>query len=322
MTEDRVLTLLRESRDGYVSGQDISKKLKVTRASVWKDMQRLRKTGYGISAVPRKGYRLVSVPDKLFSDEIGLGLKTKIVGRQILSYDDLDSTNDAAMRLGEQGVKEGTCVFAEYQKKGRGRLGRTWAAPKGKNVLFSVLLRPLLPASEISKITLAAAVSVAKAVKKHTGKVPGIKWPNDVLFEEAKVCGILTEMSGEADRVNFVVLGIGVNVNADPSQLPPGSISLKKIAAREISRVDFARDLLKELDDDYARLKEGRFAELAEEWEGFSATSGRRVTATLSGRKIQGQATGIDKDGALWIRTDSGLQERITAGDIQHLRPA
>lgn len=255
-------------------------------------------------------------------DELSLNLKTKIVGRQILSYDELDSTNDVAMRLGEQGVKEGTCVFAEYQKKGRGRLGRSWAAPKGKSLLFSVLLRPLLPASEISKITLGAAVSVVKAVKKHTGKTLGIKWPNDILFEEAKVCGILTEMSGEADRVKFVVVGIGVNVNAESLELPPGSISLNKIAGREVSRVDFARDLLRELDDDYARLKDGKFAELAEDWEVFSATSGRRVTATLSGRKIQGQATGIDKDGALWIRTDSGLQERITAGDVQHLRPS
>jgi BirA family biotin operon repressor/biotin-[acetyl-CoA-carboxylase] ligase len=139
---------------------------------------------------------------------------------------------------------------------------------------------------------------------------------------DKKVCGILTEMSAESDRVHFVVLGIGINVNSASKELPPGSISLKEIAGREISRLDLARRLLKEIESDYSRLKKGRFTELAEEWERFSATTGRAVTATLLDRKVHGEATGIDRDGALWIRKENGLQERILSGDIQHMRRA
>ena len=258
--------------------------------------------------------------DKLFPDEIARGLGTRRIGRQILSYEEINSTNDAVFRLGEQGMAEGLCVFAEHQKKGRGRMGRSWASPKGKGVLVSILLRPLMPPLEISKVTLMAAVSVVRAIRRVSGLTLGIKWPNDVLGRDKKVCGILTEMSAELDRVNFVVVGIGVNVNADPKDLPSGATSLKTLAGKKIPRVKFTQALLRELDKDYKRLIEGDFAELAEEWESHSVTSGRRVIARTFGRKIEGLATGIDEDGALWIRRDDGLQEKVLAGDVEHLR--
>jgi BirA family biotin operon repressor/biotin-[acetyl-CoA-carboxylase] ligase len=319
MKPDAVLDFLRENQGAYHSGEDISKALKVTRSAVWKEIQSLRKLGYEIEARPHHGYRLLSVPDRLYADEIRFGLKSRILGREIYSYEELDSTNDACFKLGKEGVAEGVTLFAEYQNKGRGRLGRAWVSPRGKNVLLSVLLRPGLSLSEVPRITLSAAVSLVKAVREATGQTLGIRWPNDVLFGDQKVAGILTEMSAEADRVNFIVLGIGINVNSEPGQLPPQSTSLKEIAGRAIDRVAFARSFLELFEKDYLCVKEKRFEGLAREWEDFSATSGRRVVASLPGRKIQGQATGIDEDGALWIRTDSGLQERITAGDIQHL---
>ena len=320
MKTSAVLDLLREHKGLAVSGEEISEKLGVSRSAVWKEMQNLRQLGYEIEAQPHLGYRLVSLPDKLFADEISHRLGTQVVGRSVFSYDSLDSTNDAAFQLGEKGAKEGACVFAEYQKKGRGRLGRAWVSPKGKNLILSVLLKPKLSPSQVSRITLMAGVSAVRAIRSVTTRSLGIKWPNDILYQDKKVGGILTEMSAEPDAVRFIVLGIGINVNADPRELPPGSTSLKAIMGKTADRVGFARALLKELDADYKRFREGNFQALARSWEEYSATSGKRVSAAVQGRKVQGQATGIDEDGALWIRKDDGLQERILAGDIEHLR--
>jgi BirA family biotin operon repressor/biotin-[acetyl-CoA-carboxylase] ligase len=313
-----VLDFLRENRERFTSGEDMSRRLGVSRAAIWKEMQGLRRLGYDIEAQPHLGYRLAGIPDKLFSDELTHQLDTSFIGREIHSYETLDSTNDAIFRLGKEGVKEGVCVFAEYQKKGRGRLGRSWVSPRGKNVLFSVLLRPVLSPAEVSKITLVAGISVISAVRQITGLTLGIKWPNDILHKEKKVCGILTEMSAEADRIHFVVLGIGVNVNSSRQELPPHATSLKEITGAAVSRILFGQTLLRQLERDIQRLKRGLFDELAEEWERYSCTSGRRVVANLLGRKVQGQAVGIDRDGALWIRRDDGLQEKVLAGDIGH----
>jgi BirA family biotin operon repressor/biotin-[acetyl-CoA-carboxylase] ligase len=211
-------------------------------------------------------------------------------------------------------------VFAEHQKKGRGRLGRAWISPKGSSILFSYLLRPALSPSQISRVTLVAGVSIARACRKITGKSVGIKWPNDIYYENKKVGGILTEMSAESDRINFVVVGVGLNINAPLSELPPGSLSLSDVLGHKIPRVLFSQFLLREIEADYLRLKKGFFEEISREWENYSLTTGRRVVATLLDRRIEGQATGIDTDGALWIRKDNGLQERILSGDIQHLR--
>ena len=211
-------------------------------------------------------------------------------------------------------------MFAEHQKKGRGRLGRSWTAPKHRSVLFSVLIRPDLTPTEVARITLAAALSVVRAVRVVTGVQVSIKWPNDVVYQEKKLCGILTEMSAEMDRVRFVVLGIGINVNMSSKDLPPGSTSLREITGKNISRIRLAQTLLKELEKDMKRVKDGAYAGLTEEWEEHSETTGKRVVATLLDRSVHGQATGIDTDGALWIRKDNGLQERVLSGDIRHLR--
>lgn len=316
---DRILDHLRR-HDGYVSGEAISEKLDVSRAAVWKEIQALRLLGYVIDSHPREGYRLLRAPDKLFADEIAHGLDTKIVGRQIQSYEELDSTNDTAFRLGQDGVAEGAVVFAEYQKKGRGRLGRAWVSPKGKSLTFSYLLRPELAPSQIARVTLVTGVSLARAASRAAGKSLGLKWPNDLYFGEKKVAGILTEMSAEADKINFVVVGIGVNLNVPSADLPPQSASLSEIAGKEIGRVAFAQALLREIEKDYLRLQKGRFEEIAREWEECSVTTGRRVVASLAGREVEGHATGIDADGALWIRKDNGLQERILSGDVRQLR--
>jgi len=319
---DKLLTLLKEGGEGYISGEEISKTLGITRAGVWKEVQVLKTLGYGISALTHRGYRLLSVPDKLFADEIQYGLRTQVVGKRIFSYEELNSTNSAAERLGEEGFPEGVCVFAEHQKKGRGRLGRVWSSPRGQGILLSVLLRPKLAPSEVSRLTLMAALSVIRAIEAETGLRPSVKWPNDVVHEGKKLCGILTEMSGETDRVRYVVLGIGLNVNSKLKDLPPGSVSLRHILGEKIPRAKLARRLLEEIEHHYLRLGKDRFEGVSEEWESLSETTGQRVLVTTPGRTIQGMAAGVDTDGALWIRHDNGLRERVLSGDVQRLRPA
>ncbi len=318
---DRLLALLKASGKGHVSGEEISKDLGITRSGVWKEIQALKALGYGVSALTHRGYRLLSVPDKLFADEIQYGLKARIIGKRIFSYEELGSTNSAATRLGEEGFAEGVCVFAEHQKKGRGRLGRVWNSPKGQGILLSVLLRPRLAPSEVSRLTLMAALGVIRAIENVTGLKPRVKWPNDVVYAGRKLCGILTEMSGEIDRVRYVVLGIGLNVNTKLKDLPPGSVSLRHLLGKKVSRAALARRLLEEIESHYLRLGKDRFEGVADEWETLSETTGQRVSVRTPGRTIHGLAAGIDADGALWIRHDNGLRERILSGDVERLRP-
>ena len=258
--------------------------------------------------------------DKLFADEIQAGLKTRVIGKRIYSYEELDSTNTACRKLGEEGLPEGACVFAEHQKKGRGRLDRKWESPKSRGILVSVLLRPAIEPYSVARVTLAAALAVIRAVREETGLELGVKWPNDVVNDGKKICGILTEMSGEADRVRFVVLGIGLNVNSTGKELPPGGASLRDLLGKKVARVPLARRLLTELEKSYERVKSGEHEELCEEWESVSSLTGRTVSAKLLGRTVNGIATGIDADGALWIRHDNGFQERILSGDVQLVR--
>lgn len=320
MKKTSVLDLLRQSAEHFLSGEDMASQLGVSRSAVWNQIHDLQKLGYRIEARTHAGYRLLGVPDKLFADEMAWELGTRVLGRRIFSYEDIESTNDAVFRLGEQRAPEGVTVFAEHQNKGRGRLGRRWHCPRGKGILFSYLLRPSLSPSQIPQVTLVTALSVVRAIRAECGLECGIKWPNDIVYEERKLCGILTEMSAEQDRVNFVVVGIGLNVNGIPAQVPDGPASLKGILKREISRVTLAKTLLRHIDRDYLAWKAQDGVDFVEEWERASVTTGRRVTARTNERVIQGQATGIDRDGALWIRTDSGLQERILAGDVDHVR--
>ncbi len=319
--KDPVLHFLKEACGKAVSGEEISQKLGVTRAWVWKEIQTLRELGYEIEAQPHSGYKLIQSPDRLFADEISEDLGTQFMGQTIFSYEELDSTNDTVFRMGEEGVAEGATVFSEYQKKGRGRLGRTWEAPKGKNILFSYLLRPALSPSQVSRITLVAGVSVVRACRQLTGRPIGIKWPNDIYFGDKKIGGILTEMSAESDRIKFVVVGVGINANAPESELPAGATSLSQILGHPIPRVLFCQNLLREIEKDMLRFRESNFEDIASEWESYSVTTGQRIVATLLDRRIEGQATGIDAEGALWIRKDNGLQERILSGDVQHVRP-
>lgn len=325
MLDEKILKILRSEQYGYVSGEEICKAAGVSRTAIWKHMEKLREDGYEIDASPHLGYRLVHAPDRLIPSEIKWNLKTKIFGKEVLSYNKLNSTNDLAYGLAEKSAKEGVIVLAEEQARGRGRFGRSWVSPPKSGIYLSCILRPDMPPNEIPRITLLAAVSVAKAIRQTCGLEAMIKWPNDILIRGKKVCGILTEMKAEQDTIRFVIVGLGINVNTPLEALPKGASSVKeelRAAGSDIavSRVELAKRVLELLEENYIRMKKEGFDSMIEEWKNLSAMLGARIKVILPNRTFEGQAHDIDSDGSLVVRLDSGISEKVSSGDIVMVR--
>lgn len=318
--DDKILNIFRSSNGEFISGEEMSEKLKISRAAVWKHIEQLRKEGYGITGEPHVGYRLIGTPDKLIPEEVLYKLGTKIIGKKIFSYETTDSTMDIAHRLAQSGSPEGTVIFSEGQSKGRGRMGREWLSPKGKGIYLSLILRPDVSPAEAPKITLLSAVAVALAIRKMTHLGALIKWPNDILVNDHKICGILTEMSAEVNTVRYIILGIGINVNTSREHLPKEATSLKHEAGEEISRVELTQEILREFERQYHIFKEKGFKKLIEEWKNLSHTLGEGVKIVCQNKKIEGVAVNLDTSGALVVRLDSGFTEHITAGDVVMVR--
>jgi BirA family biotin operon repressor/biotin-[acetyl-CoA-carboxylase] ligase len=322
MTIDtQILTALRTAGGNGVAGTELSQKVGISRAAVWARIEELRSLGYEIEASPHLGYRLVTVPDVLHADDLLSSLgKTRVIGRDIRVFEETTSTNDVIEKLARDGVKEGAVVFAESQTKGRGRLGRRWMSPPRRGLWFSVLLRPQLPPGSVTQLTIAAATAMYRSVRGQTGLSPGIKWPNDILIGGRKVAGILTELSAELDKVKYVILGVGVDVNLSATEFPPElrklATSLKIETGQKVNRAELAVRILQELDRDYARVCSGQFEAVANEWEEHCSTIGHNVVIHVGDRKIQGCAESLDADGALLLRTQHGRLERIIGGDV------
>jgi BirA family biotin operon repressor/biotin-[acetyl-CoA-carboxylase] ligase len=314
--KEKILEYFRKSHDKYVSGEDISKALDVSRAYVWKNIDRLREDGYLIDAVPNLGYRLTFAPDKLNVYAVKSELKTKIMGRKVFHFDATTSTNDKAYELAESGEPEGTVVIAESQSHGRGRVGRKWVSPGGGGIYMSVILRPDLEADEIPAITLVAAASVVKTLIRLTGADAKIKWPNDVMINEKKVCGILTEMKAQPDRVDFLVLGIGINVNTPQDKLPDTATSVKSELKKALNRAELVRGFLGQFEKDYILFTKIGFSSLRDECKEFSVVIGRKVKITEHHRTVKGTVLDIDDKGALIVRDEEGKRSRIFSGDV------
>jgi BirA family biotin operon repressor/biotin-[acetyl-CoA-carboxylase] ligase len=312
-----VLQVLRGAADP-ISGERLAARLGLSRAAVWKRVHRLKAQGYAIEGSPRRGYRLLAVPDKLLPGEVLQGLKTRRFTGPVHHFETLNSTNDLAKELAAQGAPEGTMVVAETQTGGRGRLGREWDSPPGVGLYVSLVLRPMLPPMELPQITLTTAVAVVRAVRRVAGLAPGIKWPNDLLVNGKKLAGILTEMETESDRIRHVVVGLGLNVNnpAFPPELAVTATSLALTAGGTFSRVELLKAWLEEFEDLYDRFLNQRFPEILEEWKAAAVTLGRTVTVRQGPREISGQALDVAPDGALLLRTAGGEIVRVTSGEI------
>jgi BirA family biotin operon repressor/biotin-[acetyl-CoA-carboxylase] ligase len=321
MTPDaKILSALRENVTG-VSGAELADQLHISRAAIWSRIEELRKVGYDIEAGPHFGYRLMGEPDALLADDLLARLgRTKIIGRDIQVFEQTTSTNDVVEKLARDGVREGAVVFAESQTRGRGRLGRKWVSPARKGLWFSILLRPNLRPQETTRLTVATATALRRALLSQTRLPVEIKWPNDILINGKKVAGILTEMSAELDRVRHVIPGIGIDVNQDAHEFPPElrkiATSLKIESGESLSRPALAAVVLRELDYDYSRICAGKFSEVAGEWVEHCGTIGKDVTVHIGDRKMRGRAESLDDEGALVLRTEHGRLQRITGGDV------
>jgi BirA family biotin operon repressor/biotin-[acetyl-CoA-carboxylase] ligase len=312
---NKIIHFLKEA-EGYLSGEEISRHIKISRAGIWKYMQELREDGYDIVAVPHLGYRLISSPDKLLPAEVQFALGTKILGGDIRYFDSIASTMDAAFQLGVEGVGEGTVVCAESQTKGKGRLGRSWASPKAKGIYMSAILRPQLMPADLTQLTLLSAVALCEAVRKFCDVPAKIKWPNDILVGNKKLAGILTESSAEMDRVRFVIVGIGINVNTPLSQLPLNSTSIKNETGKKVSRVVLMQEILRSLEAWYMTLGGEGFTSVIKRWKELSSTLGRHVRLVDPGGNVEGQAVDLDEYGGLIIRGDDGIKVKRMSGDV------
>jgi BirA family transcriptional regulator, biotin operon repressor / biotin---[acetyl-CoA-carboxylase] ligase len=312
-----LLNLLREA-ESFVSGEILAARVGLSRAGVWKRLNRLKALGYVIEGEPRRGYRLVSAPDKLFPEEILYGLGTKTLRGPIYHFETTASTSDTAKTLGSRGVAEGALVVAETQTAGRGRLGRHWVSPPGTGIYASLLLRPPLPPQELPQITLSTAVAMVRALTRAVGITPGIKWPNDLILKGKKLGGILTEMETESDQIRYLVVGLGLNVNTPdfPPELADTATSLFLEEGRPFSRVLLLRVWLEEFEALYARFLAHGFPEILEEWKRHSVTLGKCVAVRQGQRHIEGLALEVADDGALLLETALGEVVRVTSGEI------
>ena len=313
--QKEIIDFLKQS-EGYISGEDISRALKISRAAIWKYIHQLRNDGYDIIAVPHLGYKLNSSPDKLLPHEIQFNLGTKYMGKTIVYEDAVDSTMDIAFRRGMEGEPEGTVVCAEGQTKGKGRLGRHWSSPKNKGIYMSILLRPALSPVQVSQLTLLSAVAVCDAVRAATQLPVTIKWPNDLLIHNKKVAGILTELSAEMDRVRFVVVGIGLNVNTPASLLPSGATSLKQEAQKSFERVRLVQQILRSMERWYEQFQKQGFGGAIQQWKEYTSTLGRRIRVCDQQGDVEGEAIDVDDNGSLIIRNDAGIILKRMTGDV------
>jgi len=316
--KSKILQLLKDS-DGYVSGEEISKVLGVSRTAVWKVISHLKEEGYVIESVTKKGYLLQETPDLLTEDEILYHLKTKWLGRKIVHYHQIDSTNKEAKKLAASGEKEGTIVISEEQLAGRGRLGRTWISPAGTSIWMSVILRPSIAPTDASKITLLAGLAVCEGIKEATGLPVQIKWPNDLVLHNKKICGILTEMSAEMEKINYIILGIGINVNTDsfPEDLKNTATSLKIEGEKEYDRKEIVKAILMYLEQYYELyMKNQDMEDLLEKYKNHCLTLGKEVKIIHRNEEFIGKAVDLSKEGELMVEKQDGQVITVFSGEV------
>ena len=320
MLKEDILQLLKAGKDTYLSGQRISAQLGVSRAAVWKAVEALRKDGYGIDSRSNCGYRLVRVPDVMTQEALS-DIGTRQVGRKVLYYDRLDSTNNEIKRLSIDQVENGLAVIADCQTGGRGRRGRSFLSPAGKGLYLSVLMQPHCSVEELSMLTAWSAVALCRAVERVCGVRPGIKWPNDLVMQGRKLCGVLTELELEAETglPRYVIVGIGTNVlqtEADfGPEVAPIAISLEQALGQAPARTALAKEILRAMDDLYRDFPQER-AQYLEQYRRDCLTLGRPVTVLRSSGARNGFATGINEDFSLTVRWEDGTEEALSAGEV------
>jgi BirA family transcriptional regulator, biotin operon repressor / biotin---[acetyl-CoA-carboxylase] ligase len=313
-----VLTFLGDGKE-YVSGDFIASRLSISRTAVWKYVNHLERLGYKIDKVKGKGYRLIRVPDRPYPWEIKRHLATETLGQEIIYKETIESTNSLAFKLALDGAPEGTCVIAETQKAGKGRLNRQWFSPSGRNLYMSIILRPQVHPSKVPPITFLSSLAVYDTIENLTGQKPTLKWPNDVLMNGKKLCGTLLELSTEAELVRFVVVGIGLNVNMKKSEIEEDlrqkATSLFVETKKSYERAFVCGMLLTNLEAHYRVFITGGEGRILELWQARAGLNGKHVEIVQMGERYSGVVEGIDRDGGMLLRAD-GVLKKIIAGDV------
>ncbi|MDD3895380.1 MAG: biotin--[acetyl-CoA-carboxylase] ligase [Syntrophomonadaceae bacterium] len=321
---ESVLKALKAGNGEWVSGETLSQTLNVSRTAVWKQVQNLSTEGYKIESSPKKGYRISNPVDLLSPEEVKPGLLTEVFGQDnYFYYRQTDSTNKRARALANDGYPEGTVIVAEEQTDGRGRRGRSWYSPSNQGIYMSIILRPAFPLRQISRLSLLAGVASAEALKDELGLQPSIKWPNDILINGRKITGILSEAVTDMDSIEYIVLGIGININNLPQEFPedfrtpPTSVLAEN--GQPGSRVKLLRKLLLSLERQYNFLKDDNFTPILEKARRLSMTLGQKVYFDEGSEVISGEAIDLDDKGYLLVRDYKGTIHTVMSGEISLL---
>lgn len=304
--------------DRYISGEELGEKLGVSRAAIWKEIQKLKEQGYQIEAVSNKGYYFVPEQDVYNEIEIKEVLNTVKIAKEIYFYEQTDSTNNCIKTLAREGKQEGVIAVAEIQTAGKGRRGKKWKSPKGAGVWFSMLLKPHIMPSEAPVLTLLAGLAVCRAIRQQTALQSKIKWPNDILISGKKVCGILTELDAEMDSVHFVITGIGINVNMEtfPEELKQTATSLRIEKGQTISRKNIIKAVLEEFEKIYLQYeKECNFLPFREEYKKYCVNIGKELQV-FSKQPFVAKGIDITEQGELLVQKQTGEKVVVFSGEV------
>lgn len=320
---NEILDYFRKANGQFVSGEQISRDLNVSRTAVWKHINVLKSRGYIFESSTRKGYRLIFAPNLLTPPEIDSVLRTETFGRHVVYMESTQSTNEEAKKIAREGAEEGTVVIAEEQITGHGRLTRGFFSPYAKGIWFSLILRPRFLPMEASKSTLLAAVGVCRGIRRLGLADAGIKWPNDILYHGKKLVGILTEMSASMEKIDYIIMGIGINTGMQKSEFPEdfreGATSFLNEGIN-VSRKELLAAILAELEKEYRIAEDEGFDRVLEDWKSLSVTIGCDVRVISGKESYVGKAVDIDRDGCLLV-DDGEKVNRVLAGDVS-IRPA
>lgn len=305
--------------DGYLSGQELCEQLGISRTAVWKYMKQLKEEGYEIQSVQNKGYCLMEVPDVLGESEIKSRMETQWMGKQVYFYEEIDSTNTQAKRLAEEDAPSGTLVVSDCQVKGKGRRGRVWISPKGEAIYMTILLRPQIRPDRASMLTLVMGLSVVQAIRNVLGLETSIKWPNDVVLNQKKLVGILTEMSAQLDYIEYLVIGTGINANMTEfsEELKDKATSLRLEMGKSVNRAALIVESMKCFEHNYEIFEKTQdLTGLMEDYQAVLANLNQPVRVLEPGHEYSGIARGINEKGELLVEREDGTVTAVYSGEV------
>jgi len=315
---EKIKAIFLQSNHQFISGEELSKQLHISRTAVWKQIEELKKEGYRFEAVRKKGYRLLNQPDDIHPDQIHPGLNTKWLGKKIVFLKETISTQQNAHDLAKNGAEHGTVVLTDQQTKGRGRLGRTWFSEKGKGIWMSLILRPTFTYQQAPTITLITSLALVESLNQLYGIEAQIKWPNDIYINGRKSAGILTEMHGEQDRIHYLIIGIGINTHHMnyPQDIENKAISIAEVIDKEPKRAALIQRFLEKFEEEYGAFETLGFDPFYERYNRQLYGKGKTIVVSQLNGQDKGYIEGIDRNGYLMIKKGDGQIKKVTSGDI------